>query len=249
MSESFVIVSTAEQAKVRYKLQSTEFALPILRPSVISGGDKAWVITSKSPDTLQSMKFGYTNEYAKQRIDLLNLRTDQVEREDDEQEYDRLWRILSKVQFAEQMHRFRCVVLVDAFLVSSPDNSTYLIHMQNQERPFAIAGIYSNWLNFDTGLYETGFTIITAAANPMLKRIGVEHMPVILTQQNVSVWLDLNTNNRKLYSLIHTFPDDMMNGYPVSGNIFLTPLTTNELQPIGTKLNKDQKTSKPLIKH
>jgi len=81
MSENFVIVSTTEQAKIRYKLQSTEFALPIPRPSIISGGDKAWVITANSPDTLQSMKFGFTNEYAKQRIDLLNLRTDQVERD------------------------------------------------------------------------------------------------------------------------------------------------------------------------
>lgn len=249
MSESFVIVSTAEQAKVRYKLQSVEFALPIPKPSVISGGDKAWVLTSKSPETLQSMKFGYTNEYAKQRMDLLNLRTDQVDREDDEQEYDRLWRVLGKVQFAEAMHRLRCVVLVDAFLVTSPDNTTYLIHMQNQERPFAIAGIFANWLNFDTGLYETGFTIITAAANPMLKRIGVEHMPVILTQQNVSVWLDLNTDRRKLYSLIHTFPDDLMNGYPISGKIFAGNLTNTILQPIGERLNKDNKASKPTNKH
>jgi putative SOS response-associated peptidase YedK len=182
-------------------------------------------------------------------MDLLNLRTDQVEREDDEQEYDRLCRVLGKIQFAEEMNRFRCVVLIDAFIVTSPDNSNYLIHMQNQERPFAVAGIYSNWLNFDTGLYETGFTIITAAANPMLMRIGVEQMPVILTQQNVPIWLDFNTNRRKLFALIHTFPDDLMNGYPVSGKIFSIPLSTNELQPIGEKLNKDQKISKPPIKH
>ena len=249
MSENFVVVSTAEQAKVRYKLKSVEFALPIQRPSIISGGDKVWIITSKSPDTLQSMKFGYTNKYAKQRMDLLNLRTDQVKREEDEQEYDRLWRSLGKLEFAEEMNKFRCVVLVDAFIVTSPDNSNYLIHMQDQERPFAIAGIYSNWLNFDTGLYETGFTIITVASNPMLKRIGVEHMPVILTPENVLIWLDLNTDRRKLYSLIHTFPDDLMNGYPVSGKIFSTPLSTNELQPIGGKLNKDQKISKQPIKH
>jgi putative SOS response-associated peptidase YedK len=249
MSENFVIVSTAEQAKVRYKLKTVEFAIPIPRPSILSGGDKAWVLTSKSPDTLQTMKFGYTNQYAKQRNDLLNLRTDQVEREEDEQEYDRLSRILGKLQFAEEMNRFRCVVLIDAFLVPSPDNTTYLIHMQNQERPFAIAGIYSNWLNFDTGLYETGFTIITAAANPMLKRIGVEHMPVILTQQNVSIWLDLNVDRRKLYSLVHTFPDDLMNGYPVSGKIFTGNLSNKMLQPIGEKLNKDQKAIKPTDKH
>lgn len=240
MIENFVIVSTPKQAKIRYKLQSSEFALPISSPSVISGGDMAWVITSKSPDTLQSMKFGYTSEYSRQHMNLLNIRTDQLEREEDEQEYDRLMRIFIKNNFAESMHKYRCVLLIDAFLVTSPDNITYLIHMQNHERPFAIAGIYSRWLNFNTGLYETGFTIITAASNPMLSRIGVEHMPVILTPTNVSKWLDLSIDRRKLYPLIHTFPDDLMNGFLVTGKIFSTIITNKELQPIGSKLKPDQ---------
>jgi putative SOS response-associated peptidase YedK len=116
--------------------------------------------------------------------------------------------------------------------------------MQNQERPFAITAIHDNWMNFETGLYETGFGIITVAANPMLRRIGIEHMPVILTQKNMSVWLDKMEDRRKIFSLIHTYPDENMNGYPVSGKIFSENITNELLQPIGEKLNRDQKSSR-----
>ena len=186
------------------------------------------------------MKFVYSSEFSKKRIDMLNLRTDVLEREEDEQEYDRLMRIFIKPEFAASMRSCRCVVLVDAFLVTSPDNTTYVIHMQNKERPFAIAGIYANWLNIETNLYETGFTIITAASNPMLRRIGVEDMPVILSPPNVSKWLDFNLDRRQYLALIHTFPDDLMRGYPVSGKIFSGNLTSSILQPIGQTLKPNQ---------
>jgi len=185
------------------------------------------------------MKFGYTSELSKKRMDLLNMRTDNLERDEDEGEYDRLMRVI-KPEFASSFHSYRCAVLVDAFIVTSPDNNNYLIHMQNKERPFAIAGIYANWLNPETNLYETGFCIITAASNPMLRRIGVESMPVILTPQNVTKWLDLRQDRRAYLPLIHTFPDDLMNGYPVSGKVFSPNLTNDILQPIGQKLKPDQ---------
>ena len=239
MSENFVIVSNQGLALSRYNLRSNEFCFPIHSPSIISGGDKAWVITSRSPDTLQSMKFGYTSEFSKKRIDLLNMRTDHVRLEEDEQEYDRLMRVI-KPEFAASFSSYRCAVLVDAFIATSPDNNNYVIHMQNKERPFAIAGIYANWLNPETNLYDTGFCIITVASNPMLGRIGVEHMPVILTPQNVTKWLDLRQDRRVYLPLIHTFPDDLMNGYPVSGKVFSPNLTNDILQPIGQKLKPDQ---------
>ena len=239
MCENFVIVSTQGQALSRYSLRSNEFCFPIHSPSILSGGDKAWVITSRSPDTLQSMKFGYTSEFSEKSMDMLTLSTDQVKLENDEQEYDRLMRVI-KPEFAASFHSYRCAVLVDAFLVISPDNNNYLIHMQNKERPFAIAGIYANWLNPETTLYETGFCVITAASNPMLRRIGVEHMPVILAPQNVTKWLDIRQDRRVYLPLIHTFPDDLMNGYPVSGKIFSPGLTNDILQPSGQKLKPDQ---------
>jgi len=239
MSENLVIVSTAEHARNRYHIQLDKALVPIPRSSVISGGDQAWVITSKSPDTLQSMKFGFTSELSPKRMDMLNLRTDKTEREEEEDEYDRLMRILTRLEYSASMRSRRCAILVDAFLVTSPDNTTYLIHMQNHERPFALAGIYASWLNTETDTTETGFTLITAASNAMLRRIGIEHMPVILTPKNVVRWLDLSLERRQYLPLIHTFPDEQMNGYPVSGKIFSQQLSNDLLQPIGSKLKPD----------
>ena len=128
------------------------------------------------------------------------------------------------------------MVLVDAFLVTSPENAHYLIYMQNKERPFSLAGIYDHWKDPQTGKVTTGFAIITAGANPMLRRIGVNLMPVILAQKNVSKWLDVKSDRMQYLPVIHTFPDELMNGYAVSGKIFSGQLTNKLLQPIGSKL-------------
>ena len=167
---------------------------------------------------------------------MLNKRTDTISREDDDSEYDRLMDIFLKPDFSEPINLMRCVVMVDAFLVTSPDNTNYLIHMQNKERPFALAGLYDRWQDPKTGVYSTGFTILTAASNPMIARIGVDQMPVIIALKNALKWLDVKTERRHYIPLIHTFPDNVMNGYPVSSKIFSGQLTNKLLQPIGSKL-------------
>ncbi|MBA4411568.1 MAG: hypothetical protein C0397_19385 [Odoribacter sp.] len=240
MSENLVIVSTIEDVKQRYGIKSNELCLPIISPSILSGGDQAWVITSKNPRTLQSMNFGFTSHRSKTRTDLLNLRTDDFEKEDDDMEYDRLMNIFINRQLIQSLNAFRCVVMVDAFLVTSPDNRIYLIHMQNHERPFAIAGIYDHWKDQLTDKFLTGFTIITAESNPMLKRIGIDHMPAILTKNKVFDWLDLNKRMAQILPFLHTFPDETMNGYPVSSHIYSGQTTGQILNPIGQKLKPDQ---------
>ena len=145
MSENFVIVSKVEDVKRRTNLKADELCGTVKTPSIVSGGDLAWVITSKEPTILQTMRFGFTPHRSETRIDMLNKRTDTVSREDDDSEYDRLMYIFMKPDFSESINLMRCVVMVDAFLVTSPDNTNYLIYMQNKERPFALAGLYDRW--------------------------------------------------------------------------------------------------------
>ena len=132
MSENLVIVSTAEQALQRYHLRAGQQRQGIKTPSIVSGGDLAWVVTSKEPGTLQTMRFGFTPHRSETRWDLLNKRSDTVSKGDDDSEVDRLMGIFLKVDFCQPIKAFRCVVLVDAFLVTSPDNSHYLIHMKHK---------------------------------------------------------------------------------------------------------------------
>jgi hypothetical protein len=44
MSENLVIVSSAEQARQRYGLKAGHQCQAIKTPSIVSGGDLAWVV-------------------------------------------------------------------------------------------------------------------------------------------------------------------------------------------------------------
>jgi putative SOS response-associated peptidase YedK len=149
--------------------------------------------------------------------------------------------VYTKPDFNAPITSKRCVLLVDAFLVTSPQNIHDLIHMRNKERPFAMAGLYDYWKDPKTSVVKAGFTIITAWVNAMLRKIGVDHMPVILAQKNVAQWLNLKTDHRHYLPMIHTFPDDVMNGYPVSGKILSESFTNKLLQPVGSKLKPDER--------
>jgi putative SOS response-associated peptidase YedK len=197
------------------------------------------VITSSGKQTFGKMAFGLTPEYAPTRLGQLSIRTDEPDNVGESLEYDRLMTLFMRNKFSRHLYTKRCVVLVDAFVVTAPDNTNYLVHMQKKERPFAIAGISDSWLNFTTGLYETGFAILTAASNDLLKGIGVDQMPVIISQQNLSKWLNPDSDRKQYFPLIHTFPDYMMNAYPVSGKIFSGQISATVLQPIGQKLKPD----------
>ena len=157
-------------------------------PCLVLGTDLAWVVTSQAPGTLQMMRFGLTSYRSDTLTDQLNIPTGPLHREedDDDSDYDHLMGIFMKPNFCAPITSQRCVVLLDAFLVTSPENIHYLIHMQNKERPFALAGIYDYWKDPQTGKFTVGFAIITTGANPMLRRIGVNQMPVIVAQKNVS---------------------------------------------------------------
>ena len=52
MSENLIIVSSAEQARQRVQLKTGKHCEPIKSPSLVSGTDLVWVVSSKEPNTL-----------------------------------------------------------------------------------------------------------------------------------------------------------------------------------------------------
>lgn len=234
MIENLVLFSSNNCIKKKFNIADIESNLPILKP-IISGNDQAWIIPCGN-DFLMKLQFGFTPEYSLKQLNLLNFRTDLFQKiKDEDTEYDRLYDLFIRSNYTGQLANKRCIVVVDAFIVTSPDNTNYLVHMQNKERPFGLAGIFDYWLNFNTGLYERGFTILTAAANPMLRSIGIEDMPVIVAPKNIPIWLNKSEDRRKVISLIHTYPDATMNYYPVSGKLISNSFKEDYLQPIGSR--------------
>ena len=128
MCENLVIVSTITDIKKRYNVKSDESCLAVKSPSILSGSDLAWVITSKDPRTVKSMKFGFTSHRSEIRTDTLNVKTEDVNNQDKDNEYDRLMGIFMKPHLSEPISSFRCVVMVDAFLVTIPINIMAYLH-------------------------------------------------------------------------------------------------------------------------
>ena len=75
MSENLVIVSKVEDVERRTNLKANELCGTVKTPSIVSGGDLMWVVTSQEPSTLQTMRFGFTLYQSEKRIDQMNIQT------------------------------------------------------------------------------------------------------------------------------------------------------------------------------
>jgi len=72
MIENFIIVSSAEQTCSKFQLKLREQNVPLKSPCLVLGTDQAWVVTSKEPNTLQMMRFGFTS-YRSEKHGLISL--------------------------------------------------------------------------------------------------------------------------------------------------------------------------------
>ena len=74
MIENFIIVSSTEHARNGVQLKPDKQYVPIKSFSLFLGTDQVWVITSKEPNTLQTMRFGFTSKRSDTLTDQLNQR-------------------------------------------------------------------------------------------------------------------------------------------------------------------------------
>jgi len=91
----------------------------------------------------------------------------------------------------------RCMILVNSFMewqwldAKGKNKQKYLIGMPDDE-PFAIAGIWNNWLDKSTGEVIDTYTMITTEANELMSTIHntTHRMPVILSKENEMLWME-----------------------------------------------------------
>ena len=67
----------------------------------------------------------------------------------------------------------------------------YLITLTSEE-PFAFAGIWSEWIDINTGELIKTYSIITTEANDLMAEIhnNKKRMPIILNNDNELLWLN-----------------------------------------------------------
>jgi putative SOS response-associated peptidase YedK len=124
--------------------------------------------------------------------------------------------LAEKNSFKTALKRRRCLVLADGFyewIKEGKIKQPYFIHMKD-DRPFAFAGLWDRWSKSEPPVESC--TIITTTANSLMAPLH-DRMPVILTEDAVSLWLDPKFEDPlALASLLAQYPDEEMEAYPVS---------------------------------
>lgn len=80
--------------------------------------------------------------------------------------------------------------------------------------PFAIASLWSSPKMIDGSSAHT-CALVTTDSNNYLQQIH-NRMPVILSPEDINVWLDPKATERELKTIIKCYPDELMNAYQVS---------------------------------
>jgi putative SOS response-associated peptidase YedK len=98
--------------------------------------------------------------------------------------------LLEKSSFKRLVAERRCIIPADGFYEWRRERQRTVpvwIHLKNKE-PFAFAGLWDAWQDFDSGTILNTFTIITTEPNDLLRPIH-NRMPVIYDCEMSQQWL------------------------------------------------------------
>lgn len=120
--------------------------------------------------------------------------------------------------FKNALRRRRCLVLADGFYEwrKLTDRRPVRITLASKE-PFAFAGLWEHWLPRpgQQGEPIDSCTIITTTPNDLIAPIH-DRMPVILSNEAESLWLDPHVEQEAALSLLRPYPADAMQMYEIS---------------------------------
>lgn len=129
--------------------------------------------------------------------------------------------LTEKPSFREAFQKRRCLIPSSGFYewakASGKGSAKQPFYFFLKERDvFGFAGLWEEWLDKETGELLETFTIITTAANAVLKPV-LDRMPVIIKAESYDEWLDEGVKDTsRLERLLAPYPPERMDSYPVS---------------------------------
>lgn len=258
MFDRFVLASKYERIRERYDQASLPEGDVFLPSYNIAQGDYSYVVisepttniqTSIMPTALQSF---FHDKAPTRAIKSFQFGLNGVEKstkyfirsEGNRNASNDMYYTGSKAIFLD--HRYkkiirtqRSLVLADAFIINI-DTNPHLMYLKDQKRPFGFAGLW-NVIQDDNGLKMHSFGILTVPANPLLKRLGCDRMPVIVDERNERRWISKNTELSQVLGMLNVYPHHLMNAYPISDKI--RDVSNNNLeviQPIGSRVYNER---------
>lgn len=220
MCGRYVVIDKLEAYEKRFNAVAQQYSVHITLPNYNVGpGALAPVITNTKPNEIQFFRFGMTPFWAKKPMYLLNARAEGDHNSDDDPQYRGAKGIISKPSFRKPIRSQRCLVLADYFYEGPKKeklDKPYLVFLKR--RPFAMAGLWDEWANPETGEIIHSFSIITTTPNEVLRKIGHHRSPVILHESDERTWLE-SDHLASITELLEPYDGDEMNAYPVSTRV------------------------------
>jgi putative SOS response-associated peptidase YedK len=187
----------------------------------ITPGTMAPIIASHDPHHLLLMRFGMMPSWAKKPMLLINARAEGDHNKEDLEQFSGAKGIFEKPSFRKPIRSQRCLVIADYFFEGPKElglSKPFCFYMKNNDRPFAMAGIWDEW-KMPSGESLHSFAIVTTPANALLRAVGHHRSPLILDPADERKWLDTSMPMHELTSLMKVPLAESMNAYPVSPEI------------------------------
>jgi putative SOS response-associated peptidase YedK len=135
--------------------------------------------------------------------------------------------IFEKPTFRTAAKNNRCIIYVDGFYEHHHYNKkTYPFYIYRKDKlPMALAGLWSEWKNPDTGGIINTFSIVTTTGNAIMAKIHNNpkleepRMPVILPKALEDRWLhsiEDELDIKAIKELIKQYPEDELQAHTVA---------------------------------
>jgi len=128
--------------------------------------------------------------------------------------------IRDKPSFREPVKSKRCLVLCRGFYEWQDRGNEKIPHYVylEGEPPMALAGIYDDWADRETGELIQTCSIITTAANPMMEKIHnkKKRMPVILPEKSENFWIDPDLSAEEAVEYLKPVGEQEMRAHTIS---------------------------------
>lgn len=188
----------------------------------IAPGDSSAVITNEKPKEIQWFVFGLTPHWAKKPMYLFNARTEGDENQDNQPDYQGKKGIVDKPAFKKSIRNRRCLILADYFIEGTTKEKLdrpFRVEMKDSsQHPFAMAGLWDEWVNLETGELLSSFAIITTVSNSLLQKLPHHRSPVVLKKEDEPAWLE-SDDLKEVLNLLQPFPGELLCAYPISPSI------------------------------
>ena len=244
MCGRYVTLSSVQSIEKRFQVEAAPDVPDRLQPNAnVSHGEYAPVITNDAPGTLQLQQFGFTPRWAKKQFYMINARSEGDHNSENDPRYTGAMGILQKPMFRQSIRDRRCLIIADAIIEGPRQEKLtkpYLVYARNGIRPFALAGIWDEWVNPSTGEIIRSFAILTTVSNRLMERIGHHRSPVMLHEKDEQTWINSDAELQDITALLRPYPGHFLNAYPISPAIRDPRANGSDLlQPIGQRVHPE----------